>query len=317
MAVDKLVDSTQLEADLKTVADAIREKGGTSEQLTFPDGFADAITEISCGATEPYIEETYNEYGQLIAAELHGYDKVRDYLFNECQLMESVILPDTVTDIGAYAFNDCGLTTITLPSVLTTIGDNSFAGCVRLAMTSLPDNLKSIGSFGFYVCTSLALTALPVGVTRIGRNAFANCPLLTLTSLPEGVTMIGQYAFKDCVGITEMLIPSSVETFNSDAFADCTGIVTVEIRGNVYVSSGSTTAFKGCTGLEKVWFRKSCTKVTAGIASLAPFVGCSDTLQIYVENTSRPSGYGTYFNRTGNKGATIVTVVYGQTTRPW
>ena len=49
MAVDKLVDSTQLDADLTTVANAIRTKGGTSAQLAFPAGFASAIAAIPTG----------------------------------------------------------------------------------------------------------------------------------------------------------------------------------------------------------------------------------------------------------------------------
>lgn len=50
MAVDKLVDSTQLDADLTSVANAIRTKGGTSADLAFPAGFVSAINAISGGA---------------------------------------------------------------------------------------------------------------------------------------------------------------------------------------------------------------------------------------------------------------------------
>lgn len=50
MAVDKLVDSTQLNADLTSVANAIRTKGGTSAQLAFPSGFVSAIGDIPTGS---------------------------------------------------------------------------------------------------------------------------------------------------------------------------------------------------------------------------------------------------------------------------
>lgn len=49
MAVDKLVDSTQLGSDLTSVANAIRTKGGTSAQLAFPADFISAINAISGG----------------------------------------------------------------------------------------------------------------------------------------------------------------------------------------------------------------------------------------------------------------------------
>ena len=49
MAYDKVIDSAKLDADLTTVADAIREKGGTYETLSFPDGFTEAIKAIESG----------------------------------------------------------------------------------------------------------------------------------------------------------------------------------------------------------------------------------------------------------------------------
>jgi len=49
MSVDKLVDSSQLDADLTSVANAIRTKGGTSAQLAFPAGFVSAIGNIPTG----------------------------------------------------------------------------------------------------------------------------------------------------------------------------------------------------------------------------------------------------------------------------
>lgn len=51
MAVDKLVDSTQLDADLTSVANAIRTKGGTSAQMAFPAGFVSAVQAIPTGTT--------------------------------------------------------------------------------------------------------------------------------------------------------------------------------------------------------------------------------------------------------------------------
>ena len=51
MALDKLVDSSQLDTDLTSVANAIRTKGGTSAQLAFPAGFVSAVQAIPTGVT--------------------------------------------------------------------------------------------------------------------------------------------------------------------------------------------------------------------------------------------------------------------------
>lgn len=54
MALDKVVDSTQLDTDLTSVANAIRIKGGTNAQLAFPSGFVAAIGNISTGGGTTY-----------------------------------------------------------------------------------------------------------------------------------------------------------------------------------------------------------------------------------------------------------------------
>lgn len=53
MAYDKVVDSSVLDAGLKQIADAIREKGGTSDNLAFPQAMADAIAAIEAGGDLP------------------------------------------------------------------------------------------------------------------------------------------------------------------------------------------------------------------------------------------------------------------------
>ena len=72
MANYKIVDADQLDADLETVADAIRTKGETTESLAFPAGFVTAISEISSAATakvatgEIALNYYYDEYDDII-----------------------------------------------------------------------------------------------------------------------------------------------------------------------------------------------------------------------------------------------------------
>lgn len=98
MAVDKLVDSTQLDTDLTSVANAIRAKGGTSAQMAFPTGFVSAVQAIPTGqpvsfeliaqinVTEPVylirqvLPESAVEYG-IIHVELDLTFNKSDYLY--------------------------------------------------------------------------------------------------------------------------------------------------------------------------------------------------------------------------------------------
>lgn len=76
MAVDKLVDSTQLDTDLTAIANAIRTKGGTSAQLAFPAGFVSAINDISGGGGIDLSgiaqAESLNNIGGLFQAMMDG-----------------------------------------------------------------------------------------------------------------------------------------------------------------------------------------------------------------------------------------------------
>lgn len=81
MAVDKLVDSTQLDADLTSVANAIRTKGGTSAQLAFPSEFVSAVQAIPTGSGKTLIADyTASEDVSLISIS-GSFDGYLMYLF--------------------------------------------------------------------------------------------------------------------------------------------------------------------------------------------------------------------------------------------
>lgn len=195
--------------DLNAVANAIREKAESDEQLTFPSEFVSAIGGISTGtsATEPYIEETYNSLGRLTNVVLHGYTKIRDHMFDSCMYLYLTSLPNEITSIGEQAFRNC----------------------YSLALTSLPSNVTSISSGAFGGCTSLALTSLPSGITSINYAVFTKCESLALTSLPSGVTNIGAYAFSNCFGLTSVTFEGTPTSINSSAFANCTNLTDIKV----------------------------------------------------------------------------------------
>ena len=159
------------------------------------------------GATEPYIEETYDADGNLIGAKMYGYTKVRDYAFYGCT----------------------SLALTSLPEGLTSIGEGAFVGCSNLALTSLPEGLTSIGEGAFVGCSNLALTSLPDGLTSIGINVFVNCTNLALTSLPEGLTSIGEGAFANCTSLTSITFKSTPTTITSGAFNGCTNLTDIKV----------------------------------------------------------------------------------------
>ena len=149
-------------------------------------------------------------------------DKIGDYAFFGCSRLTSLTLPSGVTEIGDDAFCYSGLTSLTLPSGVTKIGDYAFFGCSRL--------------------TSLTL---PSGVTKIGGYAFSGCSGLTSLTLPSGVTEIGDYAFRDCSGLTSLTLPSGVTKIGSSAFSGCSGLTSIYVYAEKLPNMGND-VFDGC-----------------------------------------------------------------------
>ena len=123
--------------------------------------------------------------------------------------------------LGDYAFAGCsGLTSLTLPSGVTSIGSNAFYGCSGLTSLTIPSSVTSIDHEAFYGCSGLTSLTIPSGVTSIGWATFAGCSGLTSLTIPSGVTSIDWYAFQGCSRLTSLTIPSGVTEIGWGTFPD-------------------------------------------------------------------------------------------------
>ena len=172
----------------------------------------------------------------------------------------AVTIPSTlggkpVTSIGNYAFYiDCtGLTSVTIPDSVTSIGSSAFYGCRGLTSVTIPDSVTSIGSSAFSNCSRLTSVAIPDSVTSIGHSAFNQCSGLTSVSLGDGLTYIGTNAFYACSSLTSVTIPDSVRIIDKGAFDSCRALTNVTIPNSV--TSIEMDAFNNCNSLWTEWYR--------------------------------------------------------------
>ena len=101
-------------------------------------------------------------------------------LYLDGELITELVIPDSVTTIGSYAFSNCdSLTSVTIPDSVTTIGSYAFYGCTSLTGVTIPDSVTCIGNAAFAFCTSLTNVTIPDSVTCIGNAAFSGCNSLT------------------------------------------------------------------------------------------------------------------------------------------
>ena len=211
--------------------------------------------------------------------------------------IRTLVIPDTVTSIGNYAFRDCsGLTSVIIPDSVTNIGLQAFSGCSGLTSMTIPDSVTSIGGAAFSGCSGLTSVTIPDGVTSIGGGAFSGCSGLTRVTIPDGVTSIGNSAFSGCSGLTRVTIPDSVTSIGSSAFSGCSGLTRVTIPDSV--TSIGDGAFSGCSGLTNVTIPDSVTSIGNsafyGVRKvqmpiyLQSFVGTSSQYSYYPSRLSVP-----------------------------
>jgi hypothetical protein len=164
--------------------------------------------------------------------------------------LTSITIPDSVTSIGNLAFCGCtGLTSITIPDSVTSIGSGAFDGCTRLTSITIPDSVTSIGDSAFYGCTGLTSITIPDSVTSIGNYAFRGCTGLTSATLGTGVATISSYTFNGCTSLAKLTLnkADTYVTLSATNALTNTPIVTSTTEGYVYVPSALISSYQGAT----------------------------------------------------------------------
>ncbi len=181
---------------------------------------------------------------------------IREYAFNGCTSLSSIVLPEGLQSIGESAFSGCkSLSSIVLPEGLQSIGESAFSGCTSLSSIVLLEGLQSIGDRAFENCTSLSSIVLPEGLQSIGDRAFYNCTSLSSIVLLEGLQSIRGYAFYNCTSLSSIVLPEGLQSIWQSAFENCTSLSFIVLPEGL--QSIWEFAFSGCTSLSYVVVPKS------------------------------------------------------------
>ncbi len=153
--------------------------------------------------------------------------------------LTGINLPNTISSIGAYAFNATGLTQIELPLSLSRINGYAFSNCGGLTSVSVPESVTFLGGSAFTACANLADVTLPDSLTELPDYLFKDCTSLNNITLGSNVQSIGYQTFYGCTALTEITLPASLTEIYSDAFRNCSSLANVYFDGDCPTLSGA------------------------------------------------------------------------------
>ena len=196
-----------------------------------------------------------------------GVEKIGKSAFIKNKTIESVVIPDSVTEIVDYAFNGCkNLKNVTFGKGLKIIGKYVFKECEKLQEAVLPDGVSVLWEGAFKGCSSLVKVKLGNALQRVVWDTFTGCRNLKSIEIPDSVTDIQASAFDKCIGLTEIVVSKNHKTYKT-------------VDGNVYTKNGKMLV--RCVGAKNSFIIPS--TVTA-IGEKA-FCGCE-----YLTNVTIPYG---------------------------
>lgn len=168
--------------------------------------------------------------------------------FNE-KKVKSVTLPMGLKSIGDNAFMSSTISEINIPATVTNIGKRAFSNIPTLKTISVPNSVKAIGHSCFVMCTGLTEAKLPARLEKLENSMFKGCRSLTKVTLPQNIDKIDTGTFEDCKALAHIDLPQSVTTIGLNAFKN-TALTEVSVTTNLKLIDSN--AFEGCNGLTSV-----------------------------------------------------------------
>ncbi len=285
------------------------------------------LTKITVTGGEKVPRYAFSNMSCLKEVDLSGTNiaAVDDHAFFKCSSLTDIKLPDTVTDIGAYAYSATPITELPDNGRITTLGNGVFADCRNLEITTLPESYQSIGEYGFANCTGITTFTVPANVTSMGRMLFNGCTELTELTLPYSATKAscaeeGGDINPDC-GVADLFIDQHWSWTNEAmdfspyklskititggykvpryVFAGMDGLTEIDLSGSGIVAVDDH-AFLNCSSLTDI-------KLPETLKSLgdSAFGSCSAIKELRLVNGLNSIGEYAFANCTGISSLTI------------
>lgn len=236
---------------------------------------------------------------------VYSYPKdnvIGDHMFAGTKL-ESIVLPDNVTEIEYAAFWSCReLSNVAIPDGVKRIGQFSFSSTLKLKSVTIPRSMNTIEKSAFSHADGLTNIRIPGNIKAIEDGAFYGCKNLTSITIENGLGNIGSSVFHNCTSLRSVTIPNSVKTVGA-SFYGCSNLSDIKVPDHLYethIFSGTgITDITVPEGTTAVGGFTDCTKLTSitfpeGVKALSDFSGCSSLRAIDIPDGVSVIGLGLF-----------------------
>ncbi len=203
-----------------------------------------------------------------------GTESIPAYMLssgNYASNVNTVTIPNSVTQIGNCAFYNCKKLAIRSLAKVEKIGNSAFAGCQSITEMSFPKTLETLGNNAFGNCGELLTVKFATNTEKaisltIGSSAFSKCLSLKNVTLSESITAINDYAFSGCGVLKSLTLPESLERLGTRIIEN-TAITKITVPKNVSRASQNALAgpFANCEKLKKVTFEEGMEQIPSYI----------------------------------------------------
>lgn len=172
-----------------------------------------------------------------------------------------VEIEEGIKELDYSAFYDGKITSVLLPSTLTSLGKQAFLNSTitsistrRVTTSSFPDAITTIPDRCFQNCASLSTITFTSTLETLGQYAFSGCTSITQITFPSTLRTLktlGQYAFSDCTKITQIKLPTTVTLIDDGCFSSCSSLQTININ-ELSITTLHRLCFNNCTSLNGV-----------------------------------------------------------------
>lgn len=215
-----------------------------------------------------------------------GLKKIDSLAFKDCSSLESIDLSNAeITEIPVRAFENCtSLKSIKLPSTVTKIADNAFAGCSNLEEIKGLEQCKisELSATAFDGCVRLKdINLSNATIAAIPDQIFSGMRGLISATVPKTVTSIGTEAFYACKNLEMIngLSDCDITKIGEKAFYNCWSLKEADLSGSSLTVLPAST-FKGDTALLSVKMPESLNEI-----GNEAFYGCSAMKKLDLNNT--------------------------------